>query len=107
MPSSHAANWFAATMICYVFYRRTLRFMLPLACLVAFSRVYNGVHYPGDVIVGAALGAGYAVALVVALDALWRAIAKRWFPIWCGALPSLVLRSEALATRSKNCFEAD
>src|SRR5947209_4320581 len=25
MPSSHAANWFGATMICYVFYRRSWR----------------------------------------------------------------------------------
>ena len=31
MPSSHAANWFAATMILFIFYRRSLWFMLPLA----------------------------------------------------------------------------
>jgi undecaprenyl-diphosphatase len=27
------------------------------AATVAFSRVYTGVHYPGDVLVGAATGA--------------------------------------------------
>jgi membrane-associated phospholipid phosphatase len=27
------------------------------ASVVAFSRVYTGVHYPGDVLVGAAVGA--------------------------------------------------
>jgi membrane-associated phospholipid phosphatase len=90
MPSSHAANWFAATMICYVFYRRSWRFMLPLACLVSFSRIYNGVHYPSDVIAGAILGAGYAVAGMWALESLWRFAGQRWFPLWWEQLPSLV-----------------
>ena len=60
LPSAHVANWFAGTMIFLVYYRRSWRFMLPLALTVAFSRVYNGVHYPSDVLVGAILGAGYA-----------------------------------------------
>src|SRR6185503_3688299 len=90
MPSSHAANRFAATMICYVFYRRSWRFMLPLACLVSFSRLYNGVHYPSDVLAGALLGAGYAVAGMCALETFWRFVGQRWFPLWWEALPSLV-----------------
>ena len=65
MPSSHAANWFAATMVAFLFYRRSLWFMLPLALGVSFSRIYNGVHYPSDVLAGAILGAGYAVAGIV------------------------------------------
>jgi membrane-associated phospholipid phosphatase len=90
MPSSHAANWFAATMICYVFYRRSWRFMLPLACLVAFSRIYNGVHYPSDVLAGAILGAGYAAAGMWAIESLWRFAGQKWFPLWWEKLPSLV-----------------
>ncbi|MFF7247203.1 phosphatase PAP2 family protein [Embleya sp. NPDC008237] len=39
-----------------------------LAGSVAFSRVYTGVHYPGDVLAGAALGAGLA------------AVTLRWWP---------------------------
>nr|WP_229891385.1 phosphatase PAP2 family protein [Streptomyces mashuensis] len=34
--------------------------LAPLAASVCFSRVYTGVHYPGDVLAGAALGAGAA-----------------------------------------------
>jgi len=90
MPSSHAANWFAATMICLVFYRRSWRFMLPLACLVSFSRIYNGVHYPSDVLAGAMLGAGYALAGLWAIESLWRFVGQRWFPLWWEKLPSLV-----------------
>ncbi|MGK5731560.1 phosphatase PAP2 family protein, partial [Streptomyces sp. URMC 124] len=37
--------------------------LAPLAASVCFSRVYTGVHYPGDVLVGAALGAGAAFAV--------------------------------------------
>jgi membrane-associated phospholipid phosphatase len=99
MPSSHAANWFAATLILLVYYRRSWRFMLPLACLVSFSRVYNGVHYPSDVVAGAILGAGYAAAGMLAFNALWQWIGRRWFPLWWEQLPSLLnLEGERLKT---------
>jgi len=103
MPSSHAANWFAATMILFIFYRRSLWFMLPMALAVSLSRVYNGVHYPSDVLVGAILGAGYAAAGAIALQAGWRWIGKKWFPVWHVQLPSLLnaetQNSPALDTR--------
>ncbi|MFC8918546.1 bifunctional phosphatase PAP2/diacylglycerol kinase family protein [Streptomyces sp. NPDC057116] len=35
----------------------------PVAAAVALSRVYTGVHYPSDVLVGAALGVGAAYAV--------------------------------------------
>src|SRR5947199_7698549 len=76
MPSAHTTNWFAATMVAWIFYRRTLRFMLPLACLVAFSRIYNGVHYPSDVLAGMVIGAGYGAAIPLAVDALWKFVSR-------------------------------
>jgi membrane-associated phospholipid phosphatase len=91
MPSGHSANWFAATMVAYVFYRRSIRFMVPLACLVGFSRIYVGVHYPSDVFVGAIVGAGYAIAALVGLDLLWQLIGSRWFSIWWRRMPSLLV----------------
>lgn len=90
MPSSHAANWFSATMVAYLFYRRSWRFMLPLALLVSFSRIYVGVHYPSDVLAGAILGAGYAVAIVWLANELWQFIGRRWFPLWWKKTPSLI-----------------
>ena len=56
--SSHAANSFAlVTLVCLCVRTRALSAMLFVwAALNAYSRIYLGVHYPGDVICGAALG---------------------------------------------------
>ena len=59
--SSHACNVFALavfmTNILKRYYRKIGWVMFVWASLVAYSRIYMGVHYPGDVIVGAAVGA--------------------------------------------------
>lgn len=90
MPSSHAANMFAATMMLFLFYRKSIWFMLPLALGVSFSRVYNGVHYPSDVLAGAIIGAGYATAAAIAIESAWQSFGKKWFPRWHAKVPSLV-----------------
>jgi undecaprenyl-diphosphatase len=67
MPSGHAATSFAgAVMLCACF-RRAAPWLLVLAVAIAFSRVYVGVHYPGDVLAGAALGATWALGWLVVL----------------------------------------
>jgi undecaprenyl-diphosphatase len=55
-PSSHSANMFAAAMLLYSFYPRRAVYFFGFASMVAYSRVYNGVHYPLDVLGGAVLG---------------------------------------------------
>jgi len=42
MPSAHAANWFAAVAVAFIYYRRSLWFSLPMAIVVSISRIYNG-----------------------------------------------------------------
>ena len=100
-PSAHSANWFAVATVAFLFYRRSGWFMFPVAAAVAFSRVYNGVHYPGDVAIGAVLGAGYAIALVVLAQSLWNLAGKRVFPVWHAQLPNLLRPDASLPLNRK------
>ncbi len=56
--SSHAANSFAAaTFLALLFKRKIFTCsIIAWATIVSYSRIYAGVHYPGDVICGALLG---------------------------------------------------
>lgn len=57
--SSHAANFFGLAVLLGGVLRRgwILSLLLVVAALVGYSRIYLGVHYPGDVLGGAMLGA--------------------------------------------------
>ena len=89
-PSSHASTWFAATVLTLVFYPAVWHWVLLGACMVGASRVFVGVHYPGDVLGGAVLGAGYALALLWILEHAWIRIVGRWMPDLATRLPSLI-----------------
>jgi undecaprenyl-diphosphatase len=56
--SAHAANAFSfATFSALLFRSRGyLWFIIPWACLISYTRIYLGVHYPGDILGGMVLG---------------------------------------------------
>jgi undecaprenyl-diphosphatase len=58
--SSHAANAFGLALLVVSWIHRGwfTAIMLTWAAAVSYSRVYLGVHYPGDILAGAAWGAG-------------------------------------------------
>ncbi len=79
-PSSHAVNIFAAAF----FLSQPLKKLSPLffgiAGIVGYSRIYIGIHYPLDVIGGAAIG------LLIAWPMRWLKdqVVARWIksPAW-------------------------
>jgi len=66
--SSHASNTFAVAMFLLLVVQKRwfTAVMISWGVLVGYSRIYLGVHYPGDVLVGALLGAliGYLLWLL-------------------------------------------
>lgn len=68
-PSCHAANSFGlAFMLMYLFRNRWLTaFIMLWAVVNSYSRIYLGVHYPGDLLVGGIVGACGATLLYLVL----------------------------------------
>jgi len=71
-PSGHAATSFACAALLAWLTPLPRVALFALAALIAFSRVYNGVHYPLDVVGGAVLGLLVATALRLLVEALRR-----------------------------------
>jgi undecaprenyl-diphosphatase len=67
LPSDHAASAFAfSTAVGHVLPREALA-VRALAAVVAYSRVHTGVHFAGDVVLGALIGTGSAQITVHAV----------------------------------------
>lgn len=62
--SAHASNSFALffflTLILPASFKKLKWILCFWAIIISYSRIYNGVHYPGDVLGGAVLGAALA-----------------------------------------------
>ena len=59
--SNHASNSFAFATYTSIFFPLAQIPLFFIAFLVGYSRIYNGVHYPSDVIAGAIVGIFWGV----------------------------------------------
>lgn len=76
-PSCHAANSFGLAVIMALIMRRRwfTWSILAWALLNSYTRIYLGVHYPGDIMVGATVGSLTGWGMYSAA----RAVINRWF----------------------------
>lgn len=75
--SSHAANTFATALFFWLLFKERYRWMWILfvwAVVMTYTRIYLGVHYPGDILVGMLIGLGAAWIGFTAQKLLWNKI---------------------------------
>ena len=78
-PSSHAVNNFAGATILSHYYRKYAWGWFSLASLIALSRPYIGVHYPSDIVGGAAIGWACAYCVIAGWEYVQRMMIRKRF----------------------------
>jgi len=76
-PSGHSVAVFEMAFAVAYYTKKKGRgvwgvFAYILACLIAYSRLYVGVHYPSDVIAGAVIGTVCGILAVVIVNAIYK-----------------------------------
>ena len=71
-PSNHSANAWGLSFILGHIYKNKRKYFVTLAILISISRVYIGVHYPLDIIIGAGIGMAVGLLLIKTSEKLIR-----------------------------------
>ena len=105
-PSNHASNtWGLAFFITFLFRRYKLTFFFFLwALLVCYSRMYLGVHYFGDLLIGgllALVGAStvFYVFRKVSGDTRLQKVKFIYWPVWIGVATFVVIMLSSIFYR--------
>ena len=105
-PSNHASNtWGLAFFITFLFRRYKLTFFFFLwALLVCYSRMYLGVHYFGDLLIGALLALAGASTVFyvfrkVSGDTRLQKVKFIYWPVWIGVATFLVIMLSSIFYR--------
>lgn len=105
-PSNHASNtWGLAFFITFLFRRYKLTFFFFLwALLVCYSRMYLGVHYFGDLLIGGLLALAGASTVFyvfrkVSGDTRLQKVKFIYWPVWVGVATFLVIMVSSIFYR--------
>ena len=105
-PSNHASNtWGLAFFITFLFRRYKLTFFFFLwALLVCYSRMYLGVHYFGDLLIGGLLALAGASTVFyvfrkVCGDTRLQKVKFIYWPVWIGVATFLVIMVSSIFYR--------
>ena len=105
-PSNHASNtWGLAFFITFLFRRYKLTFFFFLwALLVCYSRMYLGVHYFGDLLIGGLLALAGASTVFyvfrkVSGDTRLQKVKFIYWPVWIGVATFLVIMVSSIFFR--------
>ena len=105
-PSNHASNtWGLAFFITFLFRRYKLTFFFFLwALLVCYSRMYLGVHYFGDLLIGALLALAGASTVFyvfrkVSGDTRLQKVKFIYWPVWIGIATFVVIMLSSIFYR--------
>ncbi|MFA6423238.1 MAG: phosphatase PAP2 family protein [Patescibacteria group bacterium] len=63
-PSNHIASVVSVLTVVVYYYHKYWFWSLLFVLIMAFSRMYNGMHYPTDVLAGAVLGIIYGLLAI-------------------------------------------
>lgn len=75
-PSGHTASVTAIVVILGMYNKKNYYWGIPMIVLVGFSRVYNGLHWPTDVLFGVIAGIIYALIAKRAVKTIFKDEAK-------------------------------